>query len=99
MKGATNLVVMPWGSQGSVGQVHPVLDTHSNQIALATGMRPVVMQKRGHRFLRGLGASALDGEFGSRSAHALKIGVAVGYVRYSTIGIGVRILTAGFLRR
>ena len=56
------------------------------------------MRKRGQRFLRRLGASALNGEFCSRLAHVLRIDRALGNVRYSTIGIGEWILTAGFLR-
>src|SRR5579862_8313210 len=43
---ATRLEVWPWGVQGGVGQVHPVLNSHAYQIALAAGMRRVVMKKR-----------------------------------------------------
>jgi hypothetical protein len=46
-KGAAGLEVWTGGAQSGVGQVHPVLDAHSDQIALAAGMRPVVMKERG----------------------------------------------------
>ena len=64
------------GAQSGIGKVHPMLDTHSNQIALAAGMRPVVIHKRGQRLRRRLGASAFNGEFCSRAAHRLRISAA-----------------------
>ena len=40
------------GAQSGIGKVHPMLNTHSDQIALAAGMRPIVINHWGQRLLR-----------------------------------------------